>query len=58
MGALVILVVCGIAMVGTYALGLGLTKGITREEIGLLPLGKRLLKLFPEKGGPTPPSES
>ena len=43
---------------GTYAAGLALFKGISREEIGLLPMGKRLLKLFPEKDGQTPSDPS
>ncbi|MBO4366550.1 MAG: polysaccharide biosynthesis C-terminal domain-containing protein, partial [Clostridia bacterium] len=54
MGALVILVLCGIVMVGVYAAGLALLKGITREEVALLPMGRKLLKLFPEKDGRDP----
>lgn len=58
MGALAVLAVCGIVMLGTYAAGLALIKGISREEVALLPMGKRLLKLFPAKDGQTPADPS
>ena len=50
-GAAVILFLCGILGVAVYAAALWLTKGITREEIALLPFGKKLLRLLP--GGKT-----
>ena len=50
-GACVILVLCGIAALLTYGGMLFLTKGITREEIALLPFGKKLVRLFPERNG-------
>ena len=58
-GILAVLAVCGIVMVGSYAALLALSKGITREEVALLPMGRKLLKLFPEKdtGTPSGPAE-
>ena len=52
LGAAVLLAVCGIAALLTYAGALFLTKGITREEIALLPFGKRLVRLLPARKGP------
>ncbi|MBP5231530.1 MAG: polysaccharide biosynthesis protein [Clostridia bacterium] len=56
-GAALVLVLCGIVAMAAYVGLLALLKGVSREDVALLPFGKKILKLFPEKGRGKDPEE-